>query len=314
VIDLLTCGETMAALRAEGPIRLGGALRLSVAGAESNVAIGVARLGHTARWVGRVGDDEFGTLVLRTLRAEGVDVSHARRDMDAPTGMIVFEHRIAGITRVEYRRAGSAGSRLTADEVTGALGDGARVLHLTGITAALGPDPAAAMVAAAARQHAAGGVVCLDVNHRARLWSAAEAGRALAPLLPYVSVLIGSPDEIALLVPGIGEPGERIRALIDAGVAEVVVKNGADGAGVHTAGVSLRRPAHQVTAVDTVGAGDAFTAGYLSALLDGEPTAGRLSRALAVAAFAVSSPGDWEGLPDRADLDLLAAEPGSTLR
>ncbi|GFJ92386.1 hypothetical protein Prum_060280 [Phytohabitans rumicis] len=126
MIDVITLGETMAALRAGGPLRLGGTLALSVAGAEANVAIGLSRLGHAVRWVGVTGADELGELVLRTLRAEGVDVSACAVDPHAPTGLIIFEPRVAGVTRVSYYRTGSAGSRLSEAEVDVAFAAGPR--------------------------------------------------------------------------------------------------------------------------------------------------------------------------------------------
>ena len=110
--DVVTFGETMAALRSTGPLRMGGSLALSVAGAEANVAIGLARLGHGAAWTGRVGDDELGALVVRTLRAENVDVSDVVVDRSRPTGLVLFERRLGDVTRVQYHRSGSAGSGL----------------------------------------------------------------------------------------------------------------------------------------------------------------------------------------------------------
>lgn len=106
----------------------------------------------------------------------------------------------------------------------------------------------------------------------------------------------------------------QARLLLDQGVGEVVVKLGAEGATAFTHGGSLHRPAKPVRAVDAVGAGDAFVAGYLSALLDGEGPAGRLERAVTTGAFAVASPGDWEGAPTRAELGMLGAPPGSVVR
>ena len=111
--DVFTFGETMVALRGSGPLKLGGTMNVSIAGAESNVAIGLARLGHDVQWAGAVGDDEAGQLVLRTLRAEGVRISGASADSDAPTGLLLFEPRLPDVTRVHYYRAGSAGSRIT---------------------------------------------------------------------------------------------------------------------------------------------------------------------------------------------------------
>ena len=201
--DVLTLGETMAAIRTTAPLRLGGPAQLSVAGAESTVAIGLARLGHRVGWIGVTGADEPGELIRRTLRAEGVDLSLARVDPAAPTGLILFEPRVADINRVSYYRSGSAGSRLRPSGTGAPRSSPAapvpRVLHVTGITCALGAGPYAAVAAAVAGARAAGALVCLDVNHRQRLWSVAEAADALRPLLPSIDVVVASDDELAVL-------------------------------------------------------------------------------------------------------------------
>ncbi|MET8008100.1 sugar kinase [Nonomuraea glycinis] len=311
VIDVATFGETMAALRADGPVRLGGAMRLSAGGAESTVAIGLARLGHRSRWTGLVGDDETGELVLRTLRAEGVDVAHARTDLRGPTGLMLLEQRIGDLTRVIYHRAGSAASFLSPEDVLPALDPLPKILHVTGITPALGPGPAAAVRAAVE----CGARVCLDVNYRSRLWGREQAAQTLRPLVPYLAVVVASDDELDLLAPASATTEEdRVAALLAAGVAEVVVKRGSAGASAYTAEETAHRPARPVRVADVVGAGDAFVAGYLSGLLDGLDLTGRLDRATATGAFAVASSGDWEGLPTRRELALLDSMPGSTLR
>ncbi|MET9762829.1 sugar kinase [Streptomyces sp. NPDC006372] len=314
--DVVTFGETMAAFRAQGALRLGGSLGLSVAGAESNVAIGLARLGHRVRWAGRVGADELGALVLRTLRAEGVDTGHAvTDDSGRPTGLLLTEPRLGTLTRVSYYRAGSAGSAVSPADVLPALAAGTRVLHLTGITPALGPSAAEAVLAAATAAREAGLTVCLDVNHRSRLWSADRARTVLIPLLAHVDLLIASEDELPLVQerPGADEP-EAVAGLLAAGVGEVVVKRGARGATSHTAAGVNDRAARQVDAVDLVGAGDAFVAGYLSGLLDGADVPARLHRAVTTAAFAVATRGDWEGLPTRDELGLFDQPDGTTIR
>jgi 2-dehydro-3-deoxygluconokinase len=306
-VDVLTFGETMAVVRAlePGPLRLATSMRLGMAGAESTVAIGLARLGHAARWVGRVGADELGDLVLDRLRAEGVDVSSVRRDDGAPTGLLVREQRTADLARVHYYRAGSAGSRLTPDDLRPALSDGARILLLSGITPALSATAREATLAAARHAVDNDWTVCLDVNYRSRLWPVAEATEILRPLADTATVVVGDEDELALV--------GGAEALLAAGVREVVTKRGDQGAGVVTTVGDWSAPASEVTAVDVVGAGDAFVAGYLSALLDGAPPADRLKRAVTVAGFAVACVGDWEGLPTRSDLSLTGA-PGTTLR
>lgn len=315
-VDVLTFGESMLSLRSPGPLGVGSTAVTTIAGAESNVAIGLARLGHRVAWAGRVGADEPGRMILRTLKGEGVDTSHAGVDADAPTGAMLRERRVADLARVHYWRSGSAASRTADKHLAGALQAGARVLHLTGITCALGPEPLHAARTAAVFAHAHGWTVTLDVNHRARLWDARAAANALRPLLPYVDILIASDDELPVVA---GETGDtevvRIDALLAVGIGEVVVKRGAEGAELHTRGVSrLAAPARAVPVRDTVGAGDAFCAGYLSGLLDGLAPVGRLQRATVLGGFAVATAGDWEGLPYRNELDLLDAAPGSAVR
>ncbi len=313
--DVVTFGETMAALRGDGPLRLGATMQLSVAGAEANVAIGLSRLGHRVAWIGRVGEDELGALVLRTLRAEGVDTGYACTDPDRPTGLVLFERRIGDVVRVNYYRTGSAGSALTAGEVLPALSAETRLLHVTGVTPALGASAAESVQAAVRRAGELGVPVSLDVNYRSRLWSPAAARAALRPLLGDVGVLFASADELPLVAPDPSADSTTTAAqLLADGVREVVVKRGASGADAHTAGAVVSQPAVGVGVVDVVGAGDAFVAGYLSALLDELDVAARLERGVAAAAFAIARHGDWEGLPDRADLALLQSAPGTTLR
>jgi 2-dehydro-3-deoxygluconokinase len=311
--EVLTCGETMAVLRGPGPLRLGGSLELSVAGAESNVAIGLARLGHQAGWVGRVGADEPGELVQRTLRAEGVDVSGVTTDPSRPTGLMLAERRIGDLVRVTYYRSGSAGSRLSAADIVPRIGEGVRLLHLTGITAALSDTARRCVTDAAARAREAGVAVSVDVNYRARLWTAAEARATLLPLTGQADIVFASADELAMLA-GHDNLQAAAREVLARGAGQVVVKRGAGGATAYAAGATVSVPARQVTVADVVGAGDAFVAGYLSAHLDGAGTGDCLDRATVTAAFAIARSGDWEGLPTRAELALLDLPEGTTVR
>lgn len=321
-VGLLTLGESMVSLRSAGPLSAGGSLAMHVAGAESNVAVGVARLGHSVAWAGVVGEDPHGEFILRQLRSEGLAVHH-RVDAARATGVMFLERRTADISRAYYYRAGSAGSTISRGDVERAFAAGPRVLHLTGITAALSPEARRAVEYAAARGAAEGLVVSLDVNYRSKLWSRDEARAVLTPLARHATVLVASDDELGLVADGGAAVGTDPDAaelamaaeLLDRGVREVVVKRGAAGAGVHTAAGRLEAPAVPVTSIDTVGAGDAFTAGYLSALLDGGDVAERLRRGTLAGAFAVSTAGDCEGLPSAAELALLGTAPdGSTQR
>ncbi|WP_329480851.1 sugar kinase [Kribbella sp. NBC_01484] len=310
--DLLTLGETMVSVRTARPMRLGGEAQLSIAGSETNVAIGLSRLGHQATWVGAVGNDEPGRLIQRTLRAEGVDTNYLRFSDDSFTGFIAFDQPSHDITRVSYHRRGSAGSTLTPDESIAAIdATQPRLLHVTGITPALSDTTRAATLAAVRTASAAGVQVSLDVNYRARLWSRPDAATAIRELLPYVHAVFASDDELDLLTDA---PDAVSDLLAHTTVDHVIVTAGGKGAWAHSSDSTIHRPALPVTVVDSIGAGDAFVSGYLSATLDNLSPEARLDRATTSGAFCVTALGDWESLPTRDDLHLLSHTHGTALR
>ncbi|TCC09972.1 sugar kinase [Kribbella soli] len=318
--DLLTLGETMVSVRTARPMRLGGDAHLSIAGSESNVAIGVARLGHDVTWLSAVGNDEPGRLIERTLRAENVG-TRIRFSDDAFTGFIAFDQPSHDITRVSYHRRGSAASTLTPDETTAAvIATAPTLLHVTGITPALSDTARAATLAAVRTAFAAGTQVSLDVNYRARLWTRPEAAAALRELLPHVHTVFASDDELDLLTDAEDPIADLLRS-----VGTVVVTAGGKGAWSHTKGTesvdapspevhTIHSPALPVTVVDSIGAGDAFVSGYLSATLDNLAPDARLTRATTSGAFCVTAYGDWESLPTRENLTLLTHTQGTALR
>lgn len=317
--EVVTLGECLVSLiaRERGPLAESGTFLRTVAGAEANVAVGLARLGHRVAYLGRVGSDAFGTVIRRCLRGEGVDVAHLATDPTGPTGLMVRELRDLGPMEVIYHRAGSAGSHLEPDDVAaaGEVIEAARWLHLTGITAALSPSAAAAAVSARELARAAGVTVSLDLNIRRRLWTEADAAVALRALATGCDVVLGGLDEVAL-VGGMADtleagarcdPAAAAATLLALGVPRVVVKLGADGALLSDVdGSSMRSPAVPVPhVVDPVGAGDAFTAGYIALTLEDATPDTAVRAANACGALAVSTVGDLTGLPERPTLDAL---------
>ncbi len=301
---VLTVGEAMVSFRSAGPIAAGRHMTPGLAGAETNVAIGLARLGHPVQWVGRVGGDAFGSLVLRELAAEGVLTEHAVVETEAPTGLMFVEERTADVCRVEYRRARSAGSLLDDRQALTALEATAPAwVHITGITPSLSASAHSAVRRLTETAADAGIPVSLDVNHRARLWTRDAARAALAPLIRHLRLLVASQDELGV-VAGEDEQ-EGVAALRAGGVAEVAVKRGPAGASLWTEAGRVDLPAVPVTPVDPLGAGDAFTAGLISGHLDGLGPPERLARAVTLGAWAVATRGDWQGLPVRSELDHL---------
>ncbi|MDY0908209.1 sugar kinase [Microbacterium sp. CFBP9034] len=304
---LFTLGEGLGLIRGDG---IGGLERLATAhidtgGAEGNVAIGVARLGGEATWLGRVGDDALGRRVAGDLRSESVTV-HAVVDTEAPTGLMLKSTPRAGATVVDYYRRGSAGSRLSPADLEGSGLEDHRILHVTGITLALSSSARAAVLAAVQRAKSAGLLVSFAVNHRSRLWDADEATPHYLALLRTADIVFASAEEGDLLVAGAGSPGtdpeELVRELSRLGADETILTLGADGAAAVIDGALHRVAAVPVSVVDTVGAGDAFAAGYLAERLSGAPAAQRLRTAVTAGALACAHPGDWQGAPRRPDL------------
>jgi 2-dehydro-3-deoxygluconokinase len=323
-VEVVTLGECLVSFVAgqPGPIAEATSFERHVAGAEANLAVGLVRLGRTVAYIGRVGDDGFGTAIVRRLRGEGVDVRHLMVDPDAPTGLMFRERRGLGAAQVLYARTGSAASRLTMDDVAGAEADGvfegARWLHVTGITPALSLTAHAATERAIGAARTAGLTVSLDINLRRRLWSDADAAPVLRALTERVDVVLGSPDELAV-VAGTADrdPTALAQTILALGPTTVIAKLGADGAlALDRGGTPVRVPALTVAQVlDPVGAGDAFSAGFIAARLDGADLATALLTANACGAAAVAAIGDMAGLPDRAELArLLATETPDTLR
>lgn len=311
MIDVLTFGETLVSITASdiGPLMVGARMQLSIAGAESNVAIGLARLGHRVRWTGCVGNDEFGEIILRTLRAEGIDTTLARTVPDAPTALMIKQQPIGQLSKVTYFRTNSAGTRIDPDLTGSALAEHPKILHVTGITPALSESALEAVTAAMTAATANGAHVSLDVNYRSALWPADKASKTLRPLAELSDTIFGSTGEIELIT---GKDADV--ASMTANGRVIVVKEGDDGATVLTDGGQFKRGAFEVPTVDTVGAGDAFVAGYLSAQLDGLDIKERLERACATGAFSVATHGDWEGLPTRRNLPLLNRGLNVTIR
>ncbi|MFC8567883.1 sugar kinase [Streptomyces sp. NPDC057245] len=311
---LVTFGESMGRVSADqiGLLDLCRSFTLSVGGAESNVAIAAARLGADATWAGRLGDDSVGDTIERRLRTEGVR-SRITRDSGF-TGLMVCTRRTNAGIRVDYHRAGSAGSRLTWDDIGDDLIREASVLHVTGITPALGDSARDTTLRAVRAARAAGVTVSVDVNYRSKLWAPHRAAPVLRELVAAADLVFAGPEEAGLVL-GAQDDGPahacdplgRARALTALGPRDAVVKDGPRGCAAVLGGREYVRAAVPVRTVDPVGAGDAFVAGYLAELLAGGDAGTRLTTATRAGAYAVTVPGDCEGLPFRHELDSFAA-------
>lgn len=296
-VDVVTLGEALIGLDSGGGrIESARTLTKSVGGAESNTVIGLARLGHRTAFIGRVGDDPLGREVERTLRGEGVDVTHLVRDPSRPTGLMLKE-RVQSRVSVFYYRTMSAGSALEVADVAADLVARARVLHLTGVTLALGEGPRKAALAAATAAREAGVTVSLDANFRHKMGTTAELVGWFQELTPLADHVLLSWSEAAACA-GSAETAAVHEYACQLGAPTVVVKGPRGGAMACVDGtiVTEVEPA-PVVVVDPVGAGDGFAVGYLHSLLRGGDVQSRLDTGAWVAGRVVGHLGDYEGLP-----------------
>ncbi|MFF4273289.1 sugar kinase [Streptomyces sp. NPDC001536] len=315
-----------------------------IGGAESNVACGLAAAGHSVRWVSRVGADGFGDHLVSTIASYGVDVSAVRRDPARPTGVYfrTAGERGTDAHEVAYYRAGSAASAMSAENVDLEAVRAGRVLHLTGITAALSEGCVELL-----RELLAAGpdrpLISFDVNHRPDLWRDAEGAEVVLELARRADVVFVGEDEAEEAWRVTGGPSAIRELLPEPGV--LVVKQGVEGA---TACVSAAArwglvaprggaayryspaplgpvagpeseaaassptrstfvPSLDVDVIATTGAGDAFAAGFLSAALRGLPVKSALRHAHLHAAATLTTPGDLAAPPARDTADRLAA-------
>jgi 2-dehydro-3-deoxygluconokinase len=311
--EVVTLGEAFIGLVAEGGRSFADAAgyRQHVIGSEANTAVGLARLGRRAAFIGRLGADGLGTAILRRLRGEGVDVDHVTVDRHAPTGLMLRERRELGPSQAVYHRRGSAGSRLAAADVDAASAtiEAARWLHVTGITPALSESARAAHERAIDIATDAGVPVSFGINLRRLLWTDEAAAAVLGPLVRRATLVIGAVDELATVAgTGPDDTGtDAAEVLLAAGVSTVIATLGARGSVLHDrTGAGLAVDAIPVArVVDPVGAGDAFVAGFLAARLAGLDDPRALRWAAASGAAVVGVEGDMDGLPDRDELDRL---------
>lgn len=303
--DVLGFGETMALLVAEqtGDLAAVEHFHKRIAGADNNVAIGLSRLGFKVAWLSRVGQDSLGRFIVASLEREGLDCRHVGVDPTHPTGFQFKSRQDDGADPVvEYFRRGSAASHLSLADIPAELLN-ARHLHATGIPPALSPSMNEVSHHLMRSLRDAGRSVSFDPNLRPSLWSSQarmiEQINQLASLAHWVLPGLGEGQ----LLTGLDSPRDIAAFYLDRGAELVAIKLGADGAYYRTGsdeGYIAACPVARV--VDTVGAGDGFAVGVISALLEGLGAPQAVARGNWVGSLAVQSPGDMEGLPSRTEL------------
>ena len=304
--DVLTVGETMVVFIPEQKqlLRYVDRFKKGIAGAESNVAIGVSKLGHTSCWISKLGCDELGEYVLREIRGEGVYVSEVIRDENASTGLMIKQFSEANETSVFYYRRNSAASTLNKDNISEEMIQNSKIIHITGVTSALSGSCAEMNLTLAKKAKKNGVLVSFDPNIRLRLWSKNEAAETLRPLLDMCDIVEIGLDEAKVLL-DTDNINEVVRILREKKIHKIAVKLGSKGAIVADESSMYEIPPYSVKVIDNIGAGDAFAAGFLCGILEERDlfTCGKMGAMMG--AQAVGPLGDIEGLPDRKRLELL---------
>ncbi|MEY8312674.1 sugar kinase [Oscillospiraceae bacterium 42-9] len=306
-MKIILLGEAMGLFMAEetGPLSQVERFRAAIAGAEYNVAVGLARLGHEPAYCTRLGGDPMGLRIREGMAANHIDQSLCLEAPGELTGFMLKGSTLEGDPDIAYYRKGSAASRITAHDIDKLDLFGCGRLHMTGIFPALSDSALAAAKRLASRARALDLPISFDPNLRPQLWPGEKE---------MVRTLNGLAEGVETILPGIGEgktltgqdtPEGVADYYHSMGVKNVLVKLGGQGSFWSVkGGGSGYAPAVQVTkVVDTVGAGDGFAAGVVSALAEGLSLPEANRRGLAIGAIQVSHKSDNEGLPTREQLE-----------
>lgn len=302
MIDVVTIGETMAAMTADGvgSLKYQNNFSKHIAGAESNVAIGVKRLGFNSGWISKLGEDPLGDYVEFFVRGEGVDVSQVTRDKEHRTGLLIKEMHTTKEPKVFYYRGNSAASHLSKNDINEDYIKNAKHLHLTGITPALSDSAQGAFFEALKIARENNLKISFDPNLRFKLWENTEKMKeVMLDIIPRVNILLPGIEEGEVLL-GVSDPEEIIKGfyeMMDPG-SLIVLKTGSDGALYYNGNqIEHAEPYCVDNIVDLIGAGDAFASGLIAGLLRDMSIKEAVELANLVGALCITIKGDIEGLP-----------------
>ncbi len=275
-------------------------------GSSANIAVGLSRLGRRVAIVSAVGDDALADYLIGFLEQEKVDARRVTRVAGYGTSLCLTEVSPPDRFPQVFYRYKPADSQVQVGDAELALVRAARMFVTNGTSLCASPSRLSTTRALGEARQARVRTV-FDVDYRPSSWASPEdAGLAARAVLPWVDVVIGNEDEVALLT-ATRDPREQVAAVLEAGVGLLVRKRGAEGVEAFTREVSASSPPIPVEVASTIGAGDGFASGFLAALLDGRPLADCLRRGNAAAAVVVSRVSCSDAMPYPHEVEAMLA-------
>lgn len=315
---LVTIGETMVLFdpASDGPLRYTNEFLMKYGGAESNVAIGAARLGHQVGWVSQVGDDEFGKYIVSRIRGEGVDTSRVKFLKDYPTSLYIKERIREGSTQVYYYRQDSAFSKLNRSSIDWDYLSHAEIIHISGISLFLSDESRELIFEVARFANERGITLSFDPNLRFKLMDKVQnAKQIVLDLVGLSDIFLPGVDEAEYLI-GTRDYKDIASYFLSAGASKVIIKDGDVGSyyASNSGEEGFQESFKVERVVDPIGAGDGFAAGVLAGLIEGKDLAEAVKMGAKVGALVVTVRGDIEGLPERHVLEGFGTETKDIMR
>lgn len=312
--DILVAGETLVDFLPDsaGPLSTVETFHRRPGGAPANVAVALSELDHTPVFWTRVGDDAFGEMLVRTLDGHGLPTEYIERDPDARTTLAFVSHDEGGERSFSFYRHDTADTRIRSGTISDDVLVGVDHVVVGGVMLASG-SAREATYDLMARGTDADCTVWFDPNARPELWHGADFQSSIAAALDRADVVTASPEDLAAAGFDDGDHGAMVEAVHEHGPHTVFLTLGCEGAYASATpaapwdAATVRQDGYSVEAVDTTGAGDAFTAGALAAIAEGEPLDEAVAFANAVAAVTTTANGAMTALPDRAAVAAFRA-------
>lgn len=303
-MDVLTVGESMVVLSPKnfGAMRYSNEFTRFFAGAESNVAIALTRLGHSVSWASQIGNDELGLALLSFIRGEGVDTSFVKVSDAGPTGLLFKEIRHSDDIRIQYYRDGSAASYMEPNLLSEVSFTKLKIFHVTGITPGLSDTAFQTIMQALEWCKKYEVTVVFDPNIREKFLKKPGYTKKLEQILHYTDVFIPNIQEAEHLLKA-NTMKQQVNVAFSYGVKTIIIKDGQTGAFYFTNSEEGFAPHYHVEVVDSVGAGDAFASGVISGILAGLSLHETVKTANAMGALAITAVGDITNLPNRLELE-----------